>query len=61
MMTCFPFGINTGDKGNHKQGIQKPGQIYSFALLKAQVSLQLRKVFSSYNGVSVSMMYSYMY
>ena len=33
----------------------------SIALLKAQVSLQLGKVFSSDNGVSVSMMYSYMY
>ena len=31
------------------------------ALLKAQVSLQLGKVFSSDNGVSVSIMYSYMY
>ena len=33
----------------------------SLALLKAQVSLQLGKVFSSDNGVSVSIMYSYMY
>ena len=33
----------------------------SVALLKAQVSLQLGKVFSSDNGVSVSIMYSYMY
>ena len=31
------------------------------ALLKAQVSLQLGNVFSSDNGVSVSIMYSYMY
>ena len=31
------------------------------ALLKAQVSWQLGKVFSSDNGVSVSIMYSYMY
>ena len=31
------------------------------ALLKAQVSLQLGKVFSSDNGLSVSIMYSYMY
>ena len=31
------------------------------ALLKAQVSLQLGKIFSSDNGVSVSIMYSYMY
>ena len=31
------------------------------ALLKAKVSLQLGKVFSSDNGVSVSIMYSYMY
>ena len=31
------------------------------AVLKAQVSLQLGKVFSSDNGVSVSIMYSYMY
>ena len=31
------------------------------ALLKAQVSLQFRKVFSSDDGVSVSIMYSYMY
>ena len=31
------------------------------ALLKAQVSLQLGKVFSSDDGVSVSIMYSYMY
>ena len=30
-------------------------------LLKAQVSLQLGKVFSSDNAVSVSVMYSYMY
>ena len=29
------------------------------ALLKAQVSIQLGKVFSSDNGVSVSIMYSY--
>ena len=35
---------------------------YCLALpLKAQVSLQLGKVFSSDNGVSVSIMYSYMY
>ena len=33
----------------------------NLALLKAQVSLQLGKVFSSDNGVSVSIMYSYMY
>ena len=31
------------------------------ALLKTQVSLHLGKVFSSDNGVSVSIMYSYMY
>ena len=31
------------------------------ALLKAQVSLQFGKVFSSDNRVSVSIMYSYMY
>ena len=31
------------------------------ALLKAQVSLQLGRFFSSDNGVSVSIMYSYMY
>ena len=31
------------------------------ALLKAQVSLQLGEVFSSDNGVSVSIMYSYMH
>ena len=31
------------------------------ALLKAQVSLQLGKIFSSDNGVSVSVMYSYMH
>ena len=31
------------------------------ALLKAQVSLQLGKVFSSDNGVSVSIIYLYMY
>ena len=31
------------------------------ALLKAQVSLQFGKVFSSDNEVSVSIMYSYMY
>ena len=31
------------------------------ALLKAQVSLQSGKVFSSDNEVSVSVMYSYMY
>ena len=31
------------------------------ALFNAQVSLQLGKVFSSDNGVSVSIMYSYMY
>ena len=31
------------------------------ALLKAQVSLQLVKVSGSDNGVSVSIMYSYMY
>ena len=31
------------------------------ALLKAHVSLQLGTVFSSDNGVSVSIMYSYMY
>ena len=34
---------------------------YLIALLKAQVSLQLGKVFSSDNGVSVSIMHSYMY
>ena len=34
---------------------------FTLALLKAQVSLQLGKVFSSDNGVSVSTMYSYMY
>ena len=34
--------------------------LLSIALLKAQVSLQLGKVFSSDNGVSVSIMYSYM-
>ena len=33
----------------------------SLALLKAQVSLQLGKVFSPDNGVSVSVMYSSMY
>ena len=33
----------------------------TIALLKAQVSLQLGKIFSSDNGVSVSIMYSYMY
>ena len=38
------------------QGLWAP-----FALLKAKVSLQLGKVFSSDNGVSVSIMYSYMY
>ena len=31
------------------------------ALLKAQDPLQFGKVFSSDNGVSVSIMYSYMY
>ena len=31
------------------------------ALLKAQVSLQIRKMFSSDNGVSVYIMHSYMY
>ena len=31
------------------------------AMLKAQVSLQLGKIFRSDNGVSVSIMYSYMY
>ena len=31
------------------------------ALLKAQVSLQLGNVSSSDNGISVSIMYSYMY
>ena len=31
------------------------------ALLKAQVSLQLGNVFSSDNGVSLSIMYSYTY
>ena len=31
------------------------------AVLKTQVSLQLGKVFSSDNRVSVSLMYSYMY
>ena len=33
----------------------------NLALLKAQISLQLGKVFSSDNGVSVSIMYSYTY
>ena len=36
-------------------------KVLCLALLKAQVSLQLGKVFSSDNGVSVSIMYSYMY
>ena len=31
------------------------------ALLKAQVSLQIGKIFSSDNGVSVYIMHSYMY
>ena len=35
--------------------------IHVIALLKDQVSLQLGKVFSSDNGVSVIIMYSYMY
>ena len=38
-----------------------PCKWYSVALLKAQVSLQLGKVSSSDNAVSVSIMYSYMY
>ena len=38
-----------------------PCKWYSVALLKTQVSLQLGKVSSSDNGVSVSIMYSYMY
>ena len=33
----------------------------ALALLKAEVSLHLEKIFSSDNGVSVSIMYSYMY
>ena len=40
----------------------KPNMMCTFlALLKAQISLQLGKVFSSDNGVSVSIMYSYTY
>ena len=35
--------------------------MFLVALLKAQVSLQLVKVSSSDNGVSVSIMYSYIY
>ena len=38
-----------------------PVNAFVLALQKAQVSLQLGKVFSSDNGVSVSIMYPYMY
>ena len=41
---------------NEKKGLYK-----NIALLKAQVSLQIGKIFSSDNGVSVYIMHSHMY
>ena len=59
--------VRTGSSTRHNitlavefEGNQKIN-LYTLALLKAQISLQLGKVFSSDNGVSVSIMYSYTY
>ena len=41
--------------------LESKSTIKQLALLKAQASLQLEKVFSSDNEVSVSIMYLYMY
>ena len=50
-----------GDTLSSKIVISKPTFTTPLALLKTEISLQLGKVFSSDNGVSVPIMYSYTY